>query len=110
MSDPKILKYDQGVTREVRSFEVQDLRNPGPLVFQTPTLREAPAAQGQKERRFQFDPLLQDVLSTDEETEKLITSRVEERVAALKEATVTEARETGYREGFAQGEAAAREE
>lgn len=116
--EKKILKLDAGANIEIRAFELTDLKGGGTETFRTPTLSAkkptpratAPAGAelARKDRRFQVDPALRDLMSVDEETESEIDARVERKLSALREAAETEARERGYEEGFARGKSEAK--
>lgn len=101
------MKLEEGTKTEVRAFEFNDLKRPGKLVYQTPSLKKAEdasqAAAVQKDRRFQYDPLLKDLMSMDEQTEARIQSEVQRRLDVLKEIAQEEAKDHGYKEGFAAG-------
>jgi flagellar assembly protein FliH len=97
----------------IRPYELRDIRSPGPLVYQTPTLQNSlRSAQEipQRDRKFSIDPLLKDILTNDDETEKQIRNQVEERIHALREETLENARKEGHSQGFEEGKNIALEE
>ena len=90
----------------VRTYEARDIRAPGPLVYQTPTLANHGRASSEvprRDRRFSIDPLLKGLMPNDEETENRVESQVAERVAVLRFDAEREARDEGHAEGFAEG-------
>ncbi len=101
------MKLEEGTKTEVRAFEFNDLKRPGKLIYQTPTVKKSDDASDvaaqQKDRRFQFDPLLKDLMSMDEQTETRIQTEVQRRLDVLKEIAEEEARDRGYKEGFTTG-------
>ena len=114
--DKKIFKLDQDASMDVRAFEMTNL-NPGASgTFRTPTLAamkptrpSRPMAElDRKDRRFQVDPVLRDLVSTDEETDLQVEVRVRDKIAELRSAAESEGREAGYESGQARGKAEAK--
>lgn len=115
--EKKILKLDQEAKIEIRAFELTDLKGGGVETFRTPTLegkkrvssRPLPNVEvPRKDRRFQVDPALRDMLSVDEDAETEIDIRVEQKIAELRKAAEDEARDRGYEEGFNRGKSEAK--
>ncbi|MBS1961000.1 MAG: hypothetical protein JST04_02205 [Bdellovibrionales bacterium] len=115
-TDKKIFKLDQEATLEVRPFEMTNLSPNASATYRTPTLAgkrpdrtTKPFAElGRKDRRFQVDPVLRDLISADDETNHLVEARVRQQVDSLREAAEKEGREEGYEEGYARGKAEAK--
>jgi flagellar assembly protein FliH len=109
--DKKIFKLDQDARMEVRAFEMTNLSPNASSTFRTPTLAgkkparpaTAPADLARKDRRFQVDPVLRDLVGVDDETNFQVEVRVREQVEALREGVEREGRESGYEEGYARG-------
>lgn len=110
--EKKILKLDQEAKIEIRAFELTDLKGGGVETFRTPTLEGKKRVSSRpnpnieiprKDRRFQVDPALRDMLSVDKDTEIEIDIRVEKKISELRDAAEKEAREQGYEEGFKRG-------
>lgn len=116
MMDKKIFKLDQDAVQEVRAFEMTNLTPTASTTFRTPTLGgkrpprpSTPIAElSRKDRRFQVDPILRDLVSIDEETNQEIESRVREKIESLRADAEREGREAGYDEGYARGTAEAK--
>lgn len=115
--EKKILKIDAGSKIEIQAFELTDLKGGGHETFRTPMLdgkmrhvTKAPAHADlpRKDRRFQVDPALRDLMSVDEETETEIDARVERKLENLRVAAEKEARDRGYDEGFQRGKSEAK--
>ncbi len=114
--DKKIFKLDSEVTQDVRPFEMTNLKPSSLDTFRTPTLSakrptrpSTPIADlGRKDRRFQVDPVLRDLVSADDETNREVEIRVREKLDATREAAEREGKESGYEEGHARGRAEAK--
>ncbi len=113
--DKKVFKLDQDATQDVRAFEMTNLSPGASETFRTPTLTgkrptrpSKPIAElGRKDRRFQVDPVLRDLVSVDEETNQEVESRVRDKIETLRGAAERDGREAGYEEGYARGKAEA---
>lgn len=114
--DKKIFKLDQDAGMEVRAFEMTNLKPSGAETFRTPTLNAKKPARAakpiaelpRKDKRFQVDPVLRDLVSTDEETSLQIETQVREKLESLRGAAEREGRDAGYEEGYARGKAEAK--
>lgn len=114
--DKKIFKLDQDATLDIRSFEMTNLNPSAPGTFRTPTLSaqkpsrpSTPIAElGRKDKRFQVDPVLRDLVSVDEETNLQVEVRVREQVDAIRQTAEREGREAGYEEGYERGRSEAK--
>lgn len=120
----KILKVDENAKRDVEKFEFKSLLKKTTSVYITPTLgggtrsstKDAPAegdaeapieenlVAHKKENRFRIDPVIKDLLTYDETEESEIKNRVESEIKRLKDAAEAEAKESGYKAGFSEGE------
>ncbi len=114
--DKKIFKLDQDVRQEVRAFEMTNLSPNASSTFRTPTLSAKKAVRpskplgevDRKDRRFQVDPVLRDLVSVDDETNLVIETRVREQVDAIRNEAEADGRDTGYQEGYVRGKEEAR--
>jgi flagellar assembly protein FliH len=114
--EKKIFKLDQSVTQDVRAFEMTNLKPSSSEIFRTPTLTAKGPSRttkpiselGRKDRRFQVDPVLRDMVSVDEDTNHEVEVRVRERLDALRDEAEREGKELGYEEGYARGKAEAK--
>jgi flagellar biosynthesis/type III secretory pathway protein FliH len=114
--DKKIFKLDSEVTQDVRAFEMTNLKPGSSDTFRTPTLSgkrpsrpSTPIADlARKDRRFQVDPVLRDLVSADDETNLEVEMRVREKLDALREVAERDGKESGYEEGHARGKAEAK--
>lgn len=114
--DKKIFKLDQDASMEVRPFEMTNLNPSATGTFRTPTLNakkpdraSRPNAElGRKDKRFQVDPVLRDLVSVDEETNLQIDVRVREQVEAIRAEAESRGRDAGYDAGYERGKAEAK--
>jgi flagellar assembly protein FliH len=114
--DKKFFKLDQDAAMEIRSFEMTNLTPGGAETFKTPTLNgkkparvTRPAAElTRKDRRFQVDPVLRDLVSTDDETDLQIEVRVRDKIEELRAGALQEGRDEGYEAGYERGKAEAK--
>ncbi len=99
------------IDSNIRSYDARDIRTPGPLAYQTPTIASRATAEATPERpsssvrdrRFQIDPLLKKMVAIDEETERRIQVEVEERVAKIQQEAFDDAQQEGFKQGYAVG-------
>lgn len=109
----KVLKLEAGAKTEVADFQFNDIKSGGKLVFQTPSLKKPAsseeAAAQQKGRRFEYDPVLKDLLVMDDRTEKQIQAEVQTRLESVRQVVEEQARESGHRQGYEAGKAEALE-
>ncbi len=110
--EKKVLTLDSDAKIEVKPFELTDFSGVTTCTFRTPTLdgkkRETTRSQPQmelsrKDRRFQMDPALRDLMSVDEDTDAEIEIRVARRIEELKAQAESEAQKKGYEAGFIAG-------
>jgi flagellar assembly protein FliH len=114
--DKKFSKLDQTTGREVRAFEMTNLNPSAAGSFRTPTLDTKRANHpsipiselARKDRRFQVDPVLRDLIAVDEKTNQEVEVRVREKIDALRDAAESAGRDAGYEEGYARGKAEAK--
>jgi flagellar biosynthesis/type III secretory pathway protein FliH len=114
--DKKIFKLDQEASMEVRAFEMTNLSPNASSTFRTPTLNvkktprvSKPMAElARKDKRFQVDPVLRDLVSVDDETDHLVQTRVQEQVEALRAHAERDGRDSGYEEGYKKGKSEAK--
>lgn len=113
--EKKIFKLDQDAAIEIRAFEMTNLSPGAAGTFRTPTLagkkptrapRPAEDAE-RKDRRFQMDPILRDLVPTDEESDLQVETRVREGIDRLRGEAEHEGRDRGYGIGYAEGKATA---
>ncbi len=104
----RIMKLESGAKTEIRAFQFDDLRRPGPL--SSSSLQANTDNTNRKNQRFSVDPVLAHKLSLEEERRLEMEAMVKMKVAELSEAVHKEADERGYQEGLKRGLAEARAE
>lgn len=114
--EKKIFKLDQDAVMEIRDFELTNLNPNSSGTFRTPTLSgklNTKSSKGnadlpRKDRRFQVDAALRNLIETDVESNLEIETRVKEKVEVLRLQVEAEAREAGYTAGYEQGKSEAK--
>lgn len=113
MFEPKKLGNQESLRdsaeSNIRVYDARDIRTPGALVYQTPTISAKVDAAGERasssvrDRRFQIDPLLKKMVAIDEETERRIQAEVDERIAKVRQDAFDDAQQEGFKQGYAIG-------
>jgi flagellar assembly protein FliH len=96
---------------QVKQFQYQELRRAGEGTYESVKAKFGPLAvtdtdrteKAQKDRRFSLNPLLRGPLSVEEEEQRVIEARVQEKIEEMAEAARLKATDEGYQAGLKKG-------
>lgn len=108
-ADPRVVKQETPVARDVQSFDLPKLKQKGQGTYAATKGRFGALAATDTDRasrkggHFNLNSLVRDPLAVDAEEQRVIEERVNARVAAASEEARKAAAQDGYRDGLAKG-------